>query len=125
MSNKSQLDIYVHWQFVTLATSIPNPKVTNLPLKLKDMLDDELHHPDDVSTSMTLSTLQEMLKDAVDDEKYFSTQNGHVFALSHEQFMTKSAIYGVLSNDYGEIHFESSKPAQTNKALKSISDSID
>ena len=81
MSNKFQLDIYVHSQFVTLATSIPNPKVTNLPLKLKDMIDKELHHPDDVSTRMTLSTLQEMLKDVVDDEKYFSTQNSHVSLL--------------------------------------------
>ena len=81
MSNKSQLDIYVHWQFVTLATLIPNPKVTNLPLKLKDMINKELHHPDDVNTQMMLSKLQEMLKDAVDDEKYFSTQNSHVSLL--------------------------------------------
>ena len=39
--------------------------------------------------------------------------------------MTNSAIYGVLSNDYREIHFESSKPAHINEALKPISDSTD
>ena len=61
MTRNSKLDIYIHWQTVSPKMKIPKVWAANYPVKLKDMIDPEVYHQDDVDSQMTLDQLKEML----------------------------------------------------------------
>ena len=119
MTRNSKLDINIHWQTVSPKIKIPKVKATNYPVKLKDMIDPEVYHQDEVEYRMTFNKVKEMLTSVVNDEKHFSTGDNYIASFYPEQFMPKTAIYGVLSAEE-EIDFELSSQIKINRALKPI-----
>ena len=100
---------------------IPKVRAVNYPVKLKDVIDPEVYHQDDVDSRMSFDKVKEILTSVVNDEKHFSTDDNYIASFHPEQFMPKTAIYGVLSAEE-EIDFELSSQIKINRALKPILD---
>ena len=65
----------------SLSIKIPVPTQTNIPLKPKDLIDEEVYHPDDVNTMTKFHTLKEMLDAVVKDGKHFSTHQSYIYSI--------------------------------------------
>ena len=123
MTRSRKLDIYIHWQTVSPKIKIPKVRAANYPVKLKDLIDPEIYHQDDVDSRMTFDQLKGMLISVINDEKHFSTNNNYIASFYPAQFMPKTAIYGLLSTEQ-KIDFESSSQLKINRALNPILDDV-
>ena len=110
------LDIFVHWTFLAPNSNLTlNPKVSWMPTNLKEMLSkykDEAFLEGNVSTRMSLSTLQNLLQKVVSDKDHFS-QDQYTYVLHPSCFHTKTVIYGIISTD-ACIHFEGECKSSSN-----------
>ena len=113
MTRNQNLDIFIHWQLVVSGQMEPEPKTTQFPVELKDLIDNVVHSETDNNAKICFEMVAETLSDIVDDTEHFSSDT-HFFTLSHAQFKsTKTAIFGVTSKDE-KINFSSSKSNNNN-----------
>ena len=119
MTWSTLLDIYIHWKEVASGSRDINPKLQKYSRSLKQLIKDEIHSAEDVSTKMSFQMLMNILSNIVDDEEHFPTKD-FIFTINPEKFMTKTVIYGIISADNNADILKPQNKNRFNNALKPI-----